>query len=49
MKPTTKRIDWRSGRHPAAEARAEGLKITPICGYAAAWLARSQAFGDLVA
>jgi predicted GNAT family acetyltransferase len=33
----------------AAEARAEGLKITPICGYAAAWLSRSREFGDLVA
>ncbi len=25
----------------AADARARGLKITPICGYAAAWLRRS--------
>ncbi|WP_304217899.1 GNAT family N-acetyltransferase [Phenylobacterium aquaticum] len=32
----------------AADARAKGLRITPICGYAAAWLRRSQAFGDLV-
>lgn len=32
-----------------AEARAKGLKITPICGYAAAWLRRSKEFGDLVA
>ena len=30
------------------DARARGLKITPICGYAAAWLRRSKAFGDLV-
>jgi len=29
-------------------ARAEGLKITPICGYAAAWLRRSAEFRDLV-
>jgi predicted GNAT family acetyltransferase len=29
-------------------ARDQGLKITPICGYAAAWLARSKTFGDLV-
>jgi predicted GNAT family acetyltransferase len=33
----------------AAEARAQGLKITPICGYAAAWLRRSHEFRDLVA
>jgi len=32
----------------SADARAKGLKITPICGYAAAWLRRSQEFGDLV-
>ena len=33
----------------AADARAKGLKITPICGYAAAWLRRSKEFADLVA
>lgn len=32
----------------AADARARGLKITPICGYAAAWLRRSPEFRDLV-
>ncbi|MBS0335111.1 MAG: N-acetyltransferase [Proteobacteria bacterium] len=32
----------------AADARAKALKITPICGYAAAWLRRSKQFGDLV-
>ena len=32
----------------AADARAKGLRITPICGYAAAWLRRSKEFGDLV-
>jgi predicted GNAT family acetyltransferase len=32
----------------AADARSRSLKITPICGYAAAWLRRSKAFGDLV-
>lgn len=32
----------------AAEARARGLRITPICGYAAAWLRRSAEFADLV-
>ena len=40
-----------SGRLMAAvagKARAEGLKVTPICGYAAAWLRRSHEFRDLV-
>jgi predicted GNAT family acetyltransferase len=32
----------------AGEARDKGLKITPICGYAAAWLRRSPEFRDLV-
>lgn len=32
----------------AADARDQGLKITPICGYAAAWLKRSHEFRDLV-
>jgi predicted GNAT family acetyltransferase len=32
----------------AADAREKGLRITPICGYAAAWLRRSREFGDLV-
>jgi len=33
----------------AQDARAKALKITPICGYAAAWLRRSKEFSDLVA
>ena len=33
----------------AADARARGLKVTPICAYAAAWLRRSHEFRDLVA
>lgn len=33
----------------AADARDRNLKITPICGYAAAWLRRSHEFRDLVA
>ena len=33
----------------SADARAKGLKITPICGYAAAWLMRSHQYRDLVA
>ena len=32
----------------SADARDKGLKITPICGYAAAWLKRSTEFRDLV-
>jgi len=32
----------------AQDARNRGLKITPICGYAAAWLRRSPEFKDLV-
>lgn len=32
----------------AAEARRRDLRITPICGYAAAWLKRSSEFRDLV-
>jgi predicted GNAT family acetyltransferase len=32
----------------AQKAKDEGLKITPICGYAAAWLQRSKAFRELV-
>jgi predicted GNAT family acetyltransferase len=33
----------------AEGARRDGLKIVPVCGYAAAWLRRSKAYGDLVA
>ncbi len=33
----------------AADARARGLKITPLCGYAAAWLRRHREHTDLVA
>lgn len=32
----------------AQKARDEHLRITPICGYAATWLRRSEAFRDLV-
>ena len=32
----------------AADLKAKGLKVTPICGYAAAWLRRSPEFRDLV-
>ena len=30
------------------DAKAKGLRITPICGYAATWLRRSHDFRDLV-
>jgi len=32
-----------------AAARAENLKITPLCGYAAAWLKRHPETADLLA
>ena len=32
----------------AQAARAEGLTITPLCSYAAAWLRRSREHADLV-
>jgi predicted GNAT family acetyltransferase len=32
----------------SADARARGLRITPICGYAATWLRRSKDFADLL-
>jgi predicted GNAT family acetyltransferase len=31
------------------DVRARGLKVTPICGYAAAWLRRHPATHDLLA
>ena len=33
----------------AARARAEGVRLTPLCGYAAAWLRRHKAHADLLA
>ena len=32
----------------AASARDKGLKLRPMCSYAAAWLKRSDEFRDLV-
>jgi len=32
----------------AAEARRDGLRITPLCGYAAAWLKRHPEHRDLL-
>ena len=50
--PTALRGSGAAGRLMEAlaqDVRSRGLKITPICGYAAAWLRRSKAHGDLVA
>jgi hypothetical protein len=49
--PPALRGSGASGRLMSAlsqDARDRGLKITPICGYAAAWLRRSPEFRDLV-
>ena len=32
----------------AEDAKQKGLKITPICGYAAAWLRRSKDYRELL-
>lgn len=32
-----------------ADARAKGLKITPLCGYAAAWIKRHPEASELLA
>jgi uncharacterized protein len=32
----------------AEDVKGQGLKITPICGYAAAWLRRSHDYRDLL-
>ena len=36
-------------QHLADHARAEGLSLTPICGYAVAWFRRHPDQGDLLA
>lgn len=33
----------------ALAARAEGAKIVPLCGYAAAWLRRHREYSDVLA
>jgi predicted GNAT family acetyltransferase len=33
----------------AERARREGVKIVPVCGYAAGWLRTSKGYRDLVA
>jgi predicted GNAT family acetyltransferase len=33
----------------AEQAKAEGVKIIPVCGYAAAWLRGSKTYRELVA
>ena len=35
--------------HLADHARAEGLKLTPVCGYAVAWFRRHSDQADLLA
>lgn len=30
------------------QARQEGVKITPLCGYASAWLQRRPEYADLI-
>jgi len=35
-------------RGVAEAARAEGRKITPLCGYARAWLRRHKEYADLL-
>lgn len=32
-----------------ARARAEGVKVRPLCGYAALWLRRHKEYADLLA
>lgn len=49
--PPALRGSGASGRLMAAlaqDARDKGLKITPICGYAAVWLRRSKDFADVM-
>ncbi len=36
-------------RAVAEQARADGVRIVPLCGYARAWLHRSPAHRDLIA
>jgi predicted GNAT family acetyltransferase len=31
------------------EARDQGFKLRPVCGYAAAWLEKHKEYGDLIA
>lgn len=33
----------------AQHAREAGLKLTPLCGYAAAWFRRNRTFADVLA
>jgi hypothetical protein len=30
-------------------ARAEGLKVRPLCSYAASWMSRNENYSDLLA
>ena len=33
----------------ARDARAKALRVTPLCGYAAAWFRRNEQYQDLLA
>jgi predicted GNAT family acetyltransferase len=33
----------------AADARETGVKLTPLCSYAAAWFRRNRSFSDVLA
>lgn len=33
----------------ATDARARGVKLTPLCSYAAAWFRRNKGFADVLA
>ncbi len=33
----------------AEQARSEGVRVVPVCGYAAGWLRASKTYRDLVA
>lgn len=35
-------------RDVAEAARSEGVRIRPLCGYAASWLRRHREYGDLM-
>ncbi|HEY9217022.1 MAG TPA: GNAT family N-acetyltransferase [Phenylobacterium sp.] len=49
--PVALRGSGAAGRLMAAlaeDAKQRGLKVTPICGYAATWLRRSKTYSELL-